>query len=484
MICGAIAAALQLFLVRTRFGAQLRAAVDDARVANGLGIDVDRISPSPSRSAAGLRASAGRWRPTSSAASTRVSRSSSWCTFLIVVTIGGSNGILGALFGALLLGVLDVAGKYYVPSIGAFIIYAVMVVTLIVRPAGPVRARGRPMSAAPQTTRRIEAHLARRAPLALSEIVFWLAVLAIIVALPSRAALINEILVAGLFALSLDLILGLAGIVSLGQAAFLGVGAYAAAILASQGYADPTLGLAVGARVAARARLRDRAASAARRRPHPAHGDARRVAAARRARQPQRLADRRRGRAQFLMGPVLGLFPIGFTGQRNAALYSFVVLFVLFALARSAAPVAVRAGAGGDPREPAERRRARHRHRLAHRRDLYAFRRPTPARPARCSPQTTQIVSLDLFDFHRSADVMLMLIIGGAGWLYGGIVGAARVHRAARRHLRRRRPEYWEFWIGLAAGDRWCWSAASGFATLSCAAPPLLSPKSARGGAA
>ena len=57
-------------------------------------------------------------------------------TFLIVVTIGGSNGILGALVGALLLGVLDVAGKYYVPSIGAFIIYFVMVVTLILRPQG------------------------------------------------------------------------------------------------------------------------------------------------------------------------------------------------------------------------------------------------------------------------------------------------------------------------------------------------------------
>ncbi|MFZ0206034.1 MAG: branched-chain amino acid ABC transporter permease, partial [Roseiarcus sp.] len=57
-------------------------------------------------------------------------------TFLIVVTIGGSNGILGALVGSLLLGMLDVAGKYYVPSIGAFIIYLVMVVTLILRPQG------------------------------------------------------------------------------------------------------------------------------------------------------------------------------------------------------------------------------------------------------------------------------------------------------------------------------------------------------------
>jgi branched-chain amino acid transport system permease protein len=62
-------------------------------------------------------------------------------TFLIVAAIGGSTGILGALYGALLLGVLDVAGKYYVPEIGAFIIYAVMIVTLILRPHG-LFARG------------------------------------------------------------------------------------------------------------------------------------------------------------------------------------------------------------------------------------------------------------------------------------------------------------------------------------------------------
>ena len=65
--------------------------------------------------------------------------------------------------------------------------------------------------------------------------------------------------------------------------------------------------------------------------------------------------------------------------------------------------------------------------------------------------QTTQIVSLDLFDFHRSADVMLMLIIGGAGYLYGGIIGAA-VFIVLRDVISAATPEYWEFWIGAAAG--------------------------------
>ncbi|HXW20901.1 MAG TPA: branched-chain amino acid ABC transporter permease, partial [Roseiarcus sp.] len=78
----------------------------------------------------------------------------------------------------------------------------------------------------------VAAHLNRKARWRRIEIVFWLAIPALIFALPSRALLINEILLAGLFALSLDLVLGYAGIVSLGQAAFFGVGAYGAGILA------------------------------------------------------------------------------------------------------------------------------------------------------------------------------------------------------------------------------------------------------------
>jgi hypothetical protein len=105
--------------------------------------------------------------------------------------------------------------------------------------------------AATATMDRLAAHLDRRARWRWPELVFWLGVLAVIFALPSRAAIINEALIAGLFALSLDLILGLTGIVSLGHAAFLGLGAYAAATLATEGFADPLLGLALGSGIAA-----------------------------------------------------------------------------------------------------------------------------------------------------------------------------------------------------------------------------------------
>ena len=140
-LCGLIAACLQVFLIKTRFGAQLRAAVDDARVAAGLGIDVDRIFAVAFAVGSGLAGLGGALAADVIGGVDPSFPVKFMVTFLIVAVIGGSNGIMGALFGALLLGVLDVAGKYYIPSIGAFIIYGVMVLTLILRPQG-LFARG------------------------------------------------------------------------------------------------------------------------------------------------------------------------------------------------------------------------------------------------------------------------------------------------------------------------------------------------------
>ena len=141
VVCGLIAGILQAFLVKTRFGAQLRAAVDDARVAAGLGINVDRIFATVFAVGSGLAGLGGALAADVVGGVDPSFPVKFLVSFLIVVTIGGSNGIMGALFGSLLLGVLDVAGKYYVPSIGAFIIYGVMIVTLILRPQG-LFARG------------------------------------------------------------------------------------------------------------------------------------------------------------------------------------------------------------------------------------------------------------------------------------------------------------------------------------------------------
>jgi branched-chain amino acid transport system permease protein len=135
-LCGAIAAALQIFLVGTRFGARLRAAVDDPRTAAGLGINVDLLFAITFAVGSGLAGLGGALAVDVVGGIDPSFPQKYLVIMLIVVTIGGQNGILGALFGALLLGVLDVAGKYYVPSLGAFIIYGVMVATLILRPRG------------------------------------------------------------------------------------------------------------------------------------------------------------------------------------------------------------------------------------------------------------------------------------------------------------------------------------------------------------
>jgi branched-chain amino acid transport system permease protein len=113
VVCALLTVALQWVLARTRFGSRLRASVDDPRVARGLGLD-------PSFPLKFM------------------------IYFLIVVSVGGTTTITGPLLAALLLGIADVAGKYYVPKLGAFIVYSLMIVILMLRPQGLfVRAGGR-----------------------------------------------------------------------------------------------------------------------------------------------------------------------------------------------------------------------------------------------------------------------------------------------------------------------------------------------------
>ena len=134
-VCGVIVVALHLGLVRTRFGSRLRAAVDDATVARGLGIPVERLFALTFALGSGLAGLGGALGvevlgldPTFPL--------KFMVYFLIVVAVGGANTVIGPFLAALLLGVVDVAGKYYLPQLGAFAIYTAMVVLLIARPQG------------------------------------------------------------------------------------------------------------------------------------------------------------------------------------------------------------------------------------------------------------------------------------------------------------------------------------------------------------
>ena len=134
-VCGVIVIALQLVLTRTRFGSRLRAAVDDRRVARGLGIRVDEIFALTFAVGSGL-AGLGGALGAEILGLDPTFPFKFMIYFLIVVTVGGTTSITGPFLASLLLGIADVAGKYYVPSLGAFVIYTLMVVVLVIRPQG------------------------------------------------------------------------------------------------------------------------------------------------------------------------------------------------------------------------------------------------------------------------------------------------------------------------------------------------------------
>lgn len=135
VICAVLTVALQLALTRTRFGSQLRAAVDDGRVARGLGMNVSVIFALTFALGSGL-AGLGGALGTELLGLDPNFPLKYLIYFMIVVTVGGTSSITGPFIAALLLGIADVAGKYYVPQLGAFIIYAVMILVLILRPHG------------------------------------------------------------------------------------------------------------------------------------------------------------------------------------------------------------------------------------------------------------------------------------------------------------------------------------------------------------
>jgi branched-chain amino acid transport system permease protein len=133
-----VSAALGLVVTRTRFGARLRAAVDDPVAARGAGIDVDRVFSIAFALGSGLAGLGG------ALGIDVLGLDASFALkymvyFLIVVVVGGAGSVKGPLVAALLLGVVDVAGKYYVPEAGAFAIYVAMVLLLVAFPRGLAR---------------------------------------------------------------------------------------------------------------------------------------------------------------------------------------------------------------------------------------------------------------------------------------------------------------------------------------------------------
>jgi branched-chain amino acid transport system permease protein len=135
VICGLLTVALQLILAKTRFGSRLRAAVDDQRVARGLGINVGAVFGLTFAFGSGLAAFGGALGAEILGLDP-IFPLKYLIYFLIVVTVGGTSSITGPFLASILLGIGDVAGKYYLPTFSAFVIYSIMIVMLLWRPQG------------------------------------------------------------------------------------------------------------------------------------------------------------------------------------------------------------------------------------------------------------------------------------------------------------------------------------------------------------
>src|SRR5437763_1929041 len=135
VICGLLTVALQFILASTRFGSRLRASVDDPRAASGLGIHVAGVFAMTFAVGSGLAGLGGALGAEILGLDPTFPLKF-MIYFLIVVTVGGTASITGPFLASLLLGIADVAGKYYVPKLGAFVIYTIMIVVLLWRPQG------------------------------------------------------------------------------------------------------------------------------------------------------------------------------------------------------------------------------------------------------------------------------------------------------------------------------------------------------------
>ncbi|TRZ93340.1 MAG: branched-chain amino acid ABC transporter permease [Rhodocyclaceae bacterium] len=281
-----------------------------------------------------------------------------------------------------------------------------------------------------------------------AEYAFWLVPVLAYFLFPKSLALLSQIAITALFCLSLDLILGYAGIVSLGHAAFFGLGAYAAGLLAKYGWGDPLTGLAGAGVVAATAGfitsflvLRGTDLT----RLMVTLGVSMMLYEA-----ANKLTDFTGG-VDGLQGvdikPVLGMFNFDLYG-RTAYWYSVAVLFVMFWLARRLVHSPFGLSLRGIKQNVTRMQAIGtpvHRRLMA----IYTVGAAYAGVAGALLTQTTQFVSLDVMAFSRSAELLLILVLGGSGCLYGALIGTM-VFMAAHHFLADLNPQYWQFWLGAA----------------------------------
>jgi branched-chain amino acid transport system permease protein len=288
-------------------------------------------------------------------------------------------------------------------------------------------------------------HRARWSPL---EIAFWIFAFATIWLFPSKYLILKDTAILALFALSLDLILGYAGILSLGQAAFFGLAGYFSGLVAKYGLInEPVIALILGGVVASMLgfvtsflvlRGSDLTRLMVTLGVSLMLGEV--------ANRYSNITGGADGLQGVEIAPIFGLFRFDLYGH-NGYVYCLIVLFVCFVIARrivySPFGLSLRALKGNALRSAAVGIPVKWR--LV---AIYTAAAGFAGIAGALLTQTTAFCSLDVFSLDRSADLLLVLIIGGTGYLYGGLIGAV-IYKLLQDWIATLTPQYWQFWIGL-----------------------------------
>lgn len=279
------------------------------------------------------------------------------------------------------------------------------------------------------------------------EVAFWLALASCFFVLPDKRTMMSQIMIFGLFAVSLDMALGYAGILTVGHAAFFGAGAYAAGLLAKHGWGEPFSGLLVALMVCAAlgyllSYLVVRGADLTRL--MITIGVC--VLLAELANRLSFITGGSDGLQGMVMWPVLGMFSFDLYGK-TAFIYTFSMVLLMFLAVRLVlrSPFGLTLRGIHDSRKrmlaigsPVESRL----------RTAYALSAAVAGVAGALLAQTTEFVGIESIGFNRSAEVLIILVLGGTGRLYGGMIGAL-VYMLVHDAFADLNPEYWMFWLGI-----------------------------------
>lgn len=452
---------LWLGLERTTVGAKIRASVDNYGIAQAVGINVNRLFMITFAIGSGLAAMGGGLASEVLGLTPRFGIQY-LVMFLIVVAVGGLGSIRGAFLAAVVLGLIDNAAKYFVPQGGAFFIYAVTLIILLWRPDGlfgkqeahehgatathehnaiPVWLRGKSFET-------IGAYLKSRFGLRLIELLPWLLAIAVFFFLSDRLAFAGQVLIMVLFALSLDLVFGYAGLITLGHAAFFGIGAYAAGLLSAKlGVTEPftglgfallvsgLVGLAVGwvlVRYRGLTFLMLTLATG--------------ILLYEFANLRADITGGFDGLTGISVDPLFGIFEYDLWGKTHY-LYILGILVLGYLVARHIATswfgqslIGIRENFDRMPAIgcPVTKRLT----------IVYGISAAMAGVAGALYTQSNTYVSLSALSFERSGVVLTILVVAGAGRLYGAFFGAI-VYMTLEDELSKLNPHLWEFGIGL-----------------------------------